>query len=524
MQTIASEKREECIQFCEPNSAIPDFVIPARDTKVTQFITNALACLVWTVGAAASAAQPNIVFFLVDDLGQRDLGCYGSTFYETPHLDRLAAEGAKFTDAYAASPVCSPTRASIMSGQWPQRTGITDYIGAPLKPEDWKRNSRMLPAPYRDRLALETPTLAKSLKSAGYATFFAGKWHLGPEGWWPENQGFDFNFGGIDRGGPYGGSKYFSPYGNPRLTDGPPGEHLPDRLATEAVKFIETHKDRPFFAYFSFYDVHTPLMAREDLRKKYEEKRKRLGVTEKWGREHERDVRLVQDHAVYAAMVEAMDQAVGKVLNKLDELGLSKNTLVIFTSDNGGLSTSEGWPTSNLPLRGGKGWMYEGGIREPLLVRWPDVVQAGQTIATPVSSPDFFPTLLDATATKPAPDQTLDGTSLLPLFKGGSIPERALFWHYPHYGNQGGAPSAAVRRGDWKLIEWQEDNRVELFNLAADISEHTDLAAQESERVARLRDELHTWQKQVGAKFPKLNPDYDDAKPSARAAKRPQTP
>jgi arylsulfatase A-like enzyme len=479
-----------------------------------------LACFASVVGSSAFAAPPNIVFFLADDLGQRDLGCYGSQFYETLHIDRLAKEGATFTDAYAACPVCSPTRASIMSGQWPQRTGITDYIGAPLKPEDWKRNTKLLPAVYADRLALDVPTLAKSLKSEGYATFFAGKWHLGPEGWWPEKQGFDFNFGGIDRGGPYGGNKYFSPYGNPRLTDGPPGEHLPDRLATEAANFIEAHKDRPFFAYFSFYDVHTPLIARDDLRKKYEEKRSRLGLKAEWGREFERDVRLVQEQAIYAAMVEAMDLAVGKVLAKLDELGLAENTLVIFTSDNGGLSTSEGWPTSNIPLRAGKGWIYEGGIREPLLVRWPAVVKPGQMIDAPVSSPDFFPTLLDAAATKPQPGQTLDGVSLLPLLKGESLPERSLYWHYPHYGNQGGAPCAAIRRGPWKLIEWYEDNRVELFNLDLDISEVVDLAAEESARVSKLRDELHAWQKDVGAKFPLPNPNYDATQPSGRAAKR----
>jgi arylsulfatase A-like enzyme len=378
----------------------------------------------------------------------------------------------------------------------------------------------MLPAPYSDRLALDTPTLAKSLKKAGYVTFFAGKWHLGPEGWWPENQGFDFNFGGHDRGGPYGGNKYFSPYGNPRLTDGPPGEHLPDRLAMEATKFIEANKDSPFFAYFSFYDVHTPLMARKDLQKKYEEKRERLGLVAEWGREHERDVRHVQEHPTYAGMVEAMDSAVGKVLAKLDELGISDNTIVIFTSDNGGLSTSEGWPTSNLPLRGGKGWMYEGGIREPLLIRWPVVVQAGRVVDTPVSSPDFFPTLLDVANVNPQPSQILDGMSLLPILKGGSLPERPLFWHYPHYGNQGGAPSAAIRRGDWKLIEWQEDNRVELFNLVNDISEKTDLAFQEPERVASLLKELKEWQSQVGAKFPIRNNNYDPAKPDGRAAKR----
>jgi arylsulfatase A-like enzyme len=473
------------------------------------------------LASGLTAAPPNIVFFLADDLGQRDLGCYGSTFYETPNLDRLARDGAKFTDAYAACPVCSPTRASLMTGQWPQRTGITDYIGAPTKPEQWKRNTKLLPAPYADRLALDAPTLAKAMKAAGYATFFAGKWHLGPEGFWPENQGFDINMGGIDKGGPYGGKRYFSPYGNPRLPDGPDGEHLPDRLATETAKFIEANKDRPFFAYYSFYDVHTPLMAREDLRNKYEEKRQRLGLVEKWGREEPRDVRLAQDHAVYAAMVEAMDLAVGKVLAKLDELGLRENTLVIFTSDNGGLSTSEGWPTSNLPLRGGKGWMYEGGIREPLLVHWPAVVKAGSVVSTPVSSPDFFPTLLEAVGAKPQPGQVLDGVSLVPLLKGGTLPERALFWHYPHYGNQGGAPSAAVRRGDWKLIEWLEDGRAELFNLAQDLGEKTDLATKQPQRVAQLRAELHAWQKNVGAKFPIANPNYNPAAPSGRVANRP---
>jgi arylsulfatase A-like enzyme len=473
---------------------------------------------------SAHAKPPNVVFFLADDLGQRDLATYGSTFHETPNLDRLAKDGAKFTDAYAACPVCSPTRASIITGQWPQRTGVTDYIGAPTRPEQWKRNTKLLPAPYADRLALDAPTLAKAMKAAGYATFFAGKWHLGPEGWWPENQGFDVNMGGHAGGGPYGGKKYFSPYANPRLSDGPEGEHLPDRLAAETAKFIEANKDRPFFALYSFYDVHTPLMAREDLKKKYEEKRARLGLMEKWGREGERDVRLVQEHAVYAAMVEAMDLAVGKVLAKLDELGLRENTLVIFTSDNGGLSTSEGWPTSNHPLRGGKGWMYEGGIREPLLVRWPAVVKAGSVISTPVSSPDFFPTLLEVAGAKPQPGQVLDGVSLVPLLKGDALPERALFWHYPHYGNQGGAPSAAVRRGDWKLIEWTEDNRAELFNLAQDIGEQTNLAENEPQRVADLRAELAAWQKQVGAEFPIPNPNYDPAKPSGRAARRNPNP
>ena len=486
-----------------------------------------IALLSWwwgaLVGVAAEPLRPNVVIFLVDDLGQRDLGCYGSTFYETPHLDRLAREGTRFTDAYAACPVCSPTRASLMTGQWPQRLGITDYIGAPMVPEAWKRNTRLLPAPYADRLGLDQPTLAKLMKGAGYATCFAGKWHLGPEGWWPENQGFDFNFGGIDKGGPYGGNKYFSPYGNPRLNDGPEGEHLPDRLASETVGFIEAHRHQPFFAYFSFYSVHTPLMARQDLEAKYEAKRKALGLVERWGREHERDVRLVQEHAVYAAMVEAMDLAVGKVLAALDRLGFAENTLVLFTSDNGGLSTSEGWPTSNLPLRGGKGWMYEGGIREPFIARWPKVIRPGSVEATPISSPDIYATLLDVTGQRAFEGQAVDGLSLLPLFRGQSLPERALYWHYPHYGNQGGAPSAAIRRGKYKLIEWMEDERVELFDVVDDLAEQHDLSNQRPELVKRLQGELDDWQRAVQAWFPISNPEYDPAKPSGRAAQRPLT-
>jgi arylsulfatase A-like enzyme len=468
----------------------------------------------------SAAERPNIVFLVADDLGQRDLGCYGSAFYETPHLDRLAAEGMLFTDAYASCPVCSPTRASLVTGQWPQRSGITDYIGAPLKPELWKRNTKLLPAPYADRLDLGATTFAEALKAGGYATFFAGKWHLGPEGWWPEDQGFDLNFGGHDRGGPYGGNKYFSPYGNPRLEDGPEGEHLPDRLAAEAAKFIEARRDQPFLVYLPFYHVHTPLMAREDLRLKYEEKRARLGLEEKWGREGERDLRLSQDHVVYAAMVEALDLAVGRILAKIDELDLADRTLVLFTSDNGGLSTSEGWPTSNLPLRAGKGWLYEGGIREPLLVRWPGVVEPGSVSSAPVSSPDFFPTFLDVAGLETPEGLVVDGLSLRPVLEGGDLPERALFWHYPHYGNQGGAPGAAVRRGPHKLVHWFEDDRLELYDLAADPGEGRDLALARPDLVDALGAELKAWQGKVGAKFPTPNPAYDPAKPSGRAAVR----
>ncbi|MBX7209765.1 MAG: sulfatase [Verrucomicrobiaceae bacterium] len=470
----------------------------------------------------AAAERPNFVFFLADDLGQRDLGCYGSTFYETPNIDQLARDGLRFTNAYAACPVCSPTRASILTGKYPQRTGITDYIGAPLKPDLWKRNTMLLPAPYRDRLALEEVTVAKALKRTGYATFFAGKWHLGPEGWYPEDHGFDFNKGGNEKGGPYGGKKYFSPYGNPRLTDGPPGEHLPDRLATETAKFIEANKTRPFFAYLAFYDVHTPLMARKDLEQKYEEKRKKLGLEPKWGREGTRDVRLVQEHAVYAGMVEAMDQAVGKVLRKIDELGLRQNTIVIFTSDNGGLSTSEGSPTSNQPLRAGKGWLYEGGIREPLLVRWPGTPGRGADIHEPVISPDFFPTILDAAHVPMPPGHPHEGISLAPLIAGVAHPNpRTLYWHYPHYGNQGGAPGTAVRRGDWKLIHWFEDDRYELFNIAKDQGEEHDLAWQNPAKVVELRNEMARLHASTRSVDPAKNPAYDPAKTSGRSAPPP---
>lgn len=474
--------------------------------------TMHLLSLLFLAAATASARKPNVVVFLVDDLGRQDLGCYGSTFYETPNLDRLAKQGALFTDAYAACPVCSPSRAALMTGKYPQRTGITDYIGAP-QPEKWDRNTILKPAPYSERLELSETTLAEAVKPAGYATFFAGKWHLGPEGHWPEDQGFDINKGGTDRGGPYGGKKYFSPYDNPRLPDGPEGEHLPDRLATETARFIEDHRDQPFLAYFSFYSVHTPLMGPEDLVEKYKAKKAKLGLSAKYAPEGDREVRLVQEHAIYASMVESMDKAVGKVLAKLDELALTENTIVIFTSDNGGLSTAEGSPTSNLPLRGGKGWMYEGGIREPLIVRWPGVTKPGSTIATPASGIDFMPTIAAAAG---VPSPASDGIDLKPVLAGEKTAERPLFWHYPHYGNQGGRPSAAVRRGDWKLIEWFETGKFSLYNLKDDLSETTDLAEQKPDLVSDLAKELRAWQNEVGAKMPVKDPAFDPSKPANR--------
>jgi arylsulfatase A-like enzyme len=476
--------------------------------NLCRFVAVVVFFAVPALVSAKAPARPNVVFFLVDDLGWRDLGCFGSSFYETPNIDRLAATGMKFTQAYAACPVCSPTRASIMTGKYPQRTGITDYISVNRsnQPEKWPRPTRLLPAPYVDRLALSETTLAEALKQAGYATFFAGKWHLGPEGYYPEDQGFDINKGGLEWGSPSAGHKYFSPYGNPKLPDGPPGEHLPARLGNETARFISEHRDQPFLAYFSFYSVHTPLMARADLKQKYEAKAKTVKHADAdWGQERERRVRLVQDHAVYAGMVEAMDQAVGVVLHKLDELGLTDHTIVIFMSDNGGLSTSEGSPTSNIPLRAGKGWLYEGGIREPMIIRAPGVTTPGSTNDTPVISMDFYPTILELAGLAPRPEQHRDGRSLVSLLKRNSLDRGPLFWHYPHYGNQGGAPAAAVRDGDWKLIDWYEDGRRELFNIREDIGEKRDRAVEMPDKVRELSAKLDAWRHDVGAVMPTPN-------------------
>lgn len=475
-----------------------------------------LACVSSVPLAATAAEKPNFVFFLVDDLGYMDIGANNpNCFYETRNIDQLAQSAVRFTNGYAANPVCSPTRYSILTGKYPTRVAATNYFSG-------RRAGRFLPAELHDRMPLEEVTLAETLEKAGYATFFAGKWHLGPnEKFWPEAQGFDVNRGGIDRGGPYGGKKYFSPYGNPRLEDGPAGEHLPDRLASEACEFIEKHRDQPFLTYIAFYSVHTPLIGRPDLVKKYQAKREDLNLAGKpeFGPEEQnlpvrqaRKVRLVQNHAVYGAMVEAMDLAVGKVLDKLDGLGLTDNTVVCFMSDNGGLSTSEGSPTSNLPLRAGKGWLYEGGIREPFLIRAPGVAPKGGVCDEPVISTDFYPTLLDLAGLEPRPEQHRDGVSLKPLLidPDATLDRSALYWHYPHYSNQGGFPGGAVRMGDWKLLERFENGQVHLYNLANDVGEQHDLAGEQPERVAAMRTKLHAWYADVGAKFLRAKPNGPD--------------
>jgi len=462
----------------------------------------------------ASHRSPNVLFFLVDDLGWKDIGCNGSSFYETPHIDQLADSGMFFSNCYAASPVCSPTRASILTGKYPNRFQITTYINprGSNQPENWKRDTPLLPSAYRDHLPLEEVTLAEAFRQAGYRTFFAGKWHLGGTGFLPQDQGFDVNVGGHAAGGPYGGKKYFSPYGNPQMEDGPEGEHLPDRLASEAISFIDDCQGEPFFAYVSFYSVHTPLIARDDLKSKYQTKAKQPQFEQtEWGRERNRKVRLTQNHATYAAMVEAMDLAVGKVLGHLQKSGLDDNTIVVFMSDNGGLSTSEGHPTSNLPLRGGKGWLYEGGIREPMIIRWPGVAQAGSNCDHPVISTDFYPTLLQATGRPLQPQQHRDGVSLVPLLQGKStLPGRALYWHFPHYGNQGSSPSAAVQDGGLKLIRDFETGQHQLFNLTDDQGEKNNLANQQAHAADRnrLASILDQWLEETDSRFPTTNLNY----------------
>jgi arylsulfatase A-like enzyme len=459
------------------------------------------------LAVAAAAPRPNIVFILADDMGYMDIGANNpKTFYETPNIDGLAKKGMRFTQGYAACPVCSPTRGSIMTGKYTPRFGITDYIGA-------NRPGKLLPAPNATHLPLEEVTIAERLRESGYVTFFAGKWHLGKNEYSPNAQGFG---PGLE-----GNQFYYPP-----STEPPPSAKddpkTTDRIAEEAIKFIsrQSHKEEPFFAYLPFLAVHIPIGARPDLIEKYE--RKKLSAPpDAWGHDRESEIRLVQNQADYAAMVEQFDSAVGRVLHALETNGIADRTIVVFVSDNGGLSTAEGHPTSNLPLRGGKGWPYEGGIREPWIIRAPGVTKAGSTCDSSVITTDFYPTLLDLAGLPPFPEQHRDGVSLVPLLKGGKLKRGApLFWHYPHYGNQGGAPCGIIRDGAWKLIEWFEDGRLELFNIDADLGEKKDLATTNPAKVRELHAKLVAWRKEVNAVMPTPNPNYDpSAKPSKKKKK-----
>lgn len=447
--------------------------------------------------------QPkNVLFILVDDLGWNDLGVYGSTFHETPHLDRLAAESTRFTQAYTPNPVCSPTRAAIMTGKYPSRVGITDWI-----PGNMPKDKKLLGPPINNELALEEVTLAESLQGHGYQTFFAGKWHLGEEGYFPEEQGFQINKGGHHKGSPPGG--YYAPYKNPKLSDGPDGEYLTDRLTDESIAFMKANQDNPFLLYLSFYTVHTPIQADSVSFAKFKDKQKAMGLDgdPEMLPEHDVLTRAAQTNPAYASMVSAMDRNVGRLLAALEELDLDDNTLIVFTSDNGGLSTlfpNRVAPTSVRPLRAGKGWLYEGGIRVPLIIRSP--YGAGQKIAAPVVSMDLYPTVLDMLGLPLQPEQHQDGKSLKPLLAGEmETVHESLFYHYPHYHGSGWRPGTALRKGDWKLIYFYEDDKYELYDLAKDEAEQHDLSAQQPERLAELKMDLEHWLEDTGSKGPTLN-------------------
>ena len=454
----------------------------------------ALAARLLFAGAPARAAAPaprlNVVLFLADDLGWTDLHGYGSGFYETPHIDRLMRDGVKFSQAYSACTVCSPSRAAILTGKYPARLHITDWI--PGQPPE---NPKLLVPDWTKYLPLEEFTLANAFHAAGYATASIGKWHLGTELYYPVKHGFDINLAGSEAPNP---KAYFAPYKIATLPEGPEGEYLTDRLAAEANRFIEQHRDQPFFLYLPHFAVHLPVQAKLALIEKYRAKR-RPGQK--------------QNNLGYAGMIESLDDAVGCVRQKLEELKLADHTFVIFASDNGGRVPT----TSNLPLRVGKGSCYEGGTRVPLIAYWPGVTKAGSVCDTPVIGVDLYRTILEAAGVSAGADRGVDSVSLVPLLRRTSgLMRDELFWHYPHYQHYqlgGTTPYGAIRKGDFKLIEYFDDMRVELYNVREDIGEQHELAALMPAKVEELRTRLHSWRKEVGAQMPTRNPAYDPAKP-----------
>ena len=457
------------------------------------------------IKCAFAVQSPNLILINVDDLGWKDLGCYGSDVYETPNIDKLSRNGLKFTNAYSACAVCSPTRAAIMTGRYPARLGVTDWIRARFQggkipkdkknPSGWvgSKNKKVLCPQNALWMELEEVTIAEKLKEDGYATCHIGKWHLGADDWYPEKQGFDENYGGCDYGQP---PSYFDPFKNKRLDGiyGLPGkkqgEYLTDRECDEAVMFIKKNRQKKFFLNFANYAVHTPIQAKPSLLDKYKTKIQSLDTKQK--------------NAAYATMVESVDQAVGRIITILKEEGIFDRTLIIFTSDNGGLLGV----TNNAPLRSGKGFPYEGGIRVPLIIFWPDFINGGKVIDTPVSSIDFFPTLSSAAGIKNSTDKVVDGLNLLPLIKGeNNIKRQSLFWHFPHYRGKIN-PYSIIRNGDWKLIKRYDGKPFELFNLKNDLSEKNDLSQDMPEKVKELNEEIMIWLLKTNAKVPRANPDY----------------
>ena len=454
--------------------------------------------------------KPNIVMILIDDMGWRDLQCFGSTFYETPNIDALAAEGTVFTQAYASCPVCSPSRASLMTGKYPARVGLTHYIGG----HDW---GKLMEVPYVDHLPLEEYTLPKALRDAGYHTWSVGKWHLGEKEYYPEHQGFEVNVGGCSWGHPHDG--YFAPWGIENLPrDVPEGTFLTDYLTDRAVELIQNKDDAPFFLYWSHYAVHTPIQAKPEDLARFEEKSRRMKLDQVnpyvegehfpcWHKRKERVLRrLVQSDVPYAALIWNLDQNVGRLVQALKDCGEYENTIIVFTSDNGGLATAEGSPTCNAPLSEGKGWGYEGGVRVPLIVAGPGIA-AHRWCDSPTTTPDWYPTFLELAGLPPQPQQHQDGVSIAPLLRGETMEERPLFWHYPHYGNQGGQPMAAVRRGNYKLLKFFEDNHTELYDLSQDIGESFNLTGELPDLANELETLLDAWIQEVGGIVPQPNPD-----------------
>jgi arylsulfatase A len=443
-----------------------------------------LLAMALTGAAVAAPDQPNILFVLIDDLGWMDLRVQGNEAVETPHIDKLASEGMRFTDAYSAAPVCSPTRAAILTGQSPAQLAYTNH--APDRKSFIPDNPKLLPAFMHEHLPAEKQTVAEVLKGAGYSTAFMGKWHLSGGGdgkaeYEPTAQGFDINIGGCGFGGP---PTFFDPYKIPHLPPRKKGEYLPDRLADEAIDFIKRDRDgKPFFLCLWNYTVHWPMEAPAALLKKYAD-HKGPGLN---------DPR-------YGAMIEAMDAAIGRVIASIDGLGLKEETLIIFTSDNGGF----GGVADNRPLRDAKGDLYEGGIRVPLIIRWPGVVKPGTVNRTPVISMDFFPTLIEAAKINLDAPPEIEGLSLMPILKAqGSLPERSLFFHYPNYAwHRSNRLGGAVRHGSHKLIERFDTGQLELFDLSKDIGEKDDLAKEQPELAKTLAGKLRDWRKKVGAKMP----------------------
>lgn len=468
--------------------------------------------------------MPNIIFILADDLGWTDLGCYGSKFYETPNIDRLAAEGIRFTSAYTACPVSSPTRVSYQTGKYPARLGITDYLMGRYSNQKHKkemdRTCPVLPPDLVTNLPLTEKTIGAAFQERGYKTIHIGKWHCAQDSiCFPHHHGYDINIGGCSKGAP-GKVGYFSPYNNPYLSDGPKGEYLTDRLTSECIKLIREHKDKPFFINLHYYQVHLPLMAKASKIEYFERKKRLLELDTvktfnqeiSWSNKVPFKVniaqRLIHSHPVYAAMISDMDENIGRLISELKENNLYDNTVLVFYSDNGGLSIGAHAPTSTLPLNGGKGYLYEGGIRVPLIVKWKDKVCPHSVTDQYISTVDFYPTLLDIAGLPLQPEQHVDGVSFLPALQGDVTFDRgAVFWHYPHYHNQGGRPSAAIRSGDYKLIRYYDNEEFELFNIKTDIGEKENLDMKEPDKKEQLNRLLTDWLKKTNSKMPYKNPN-----------------